>query len=92
MLRGQARETSRQFVERETHYLWGRRYLLTVVEKDGKPSVRLSHRKVTLTVRPGSDKAKREAVMEEWHRSHLHEVVPQMIRKWESKPGHQRVP
>ena len=54
-LRGQARETPRQFVERESHYLWGRRYLLSVVEQDAKPSVQLDHRSITLTVRPGSD-------------------------------------
>src|SRR3989442_1184501 len=39
-LRGQARETPRQFIERESHYLWGRRYLLTVREEEAKPSVR----------------------------------------------------
>ena len=32
-LRGQARETPRKFVERERHYLWGRRYLLTVATR-----------------------------------------------------------
>ena len=32
-LRNQARETPREFVERESHYLWGRRRLMTVVEK-----------------------------------------------------------
>ena len=37
----------------ESHYLWGRRYLLSVVEEEAKPSVRLSHRKITLSVRPG---------------------------------------
>ena len=42
-IRGQARETPRQFVERESHYLWGRRYLLTVKEEQAKPSIRLSH-------------------------------------------------
>ncbi|MDO8737121.1 MAG: SprT family zinc-dependent metalloprotease [Thermoleophilia bacterium] len=82
---GQARETPRQFVERESHYLWGRRYLLSVVEKDEKPSVRLSHRRITLTVRPGSSKAKREAVIYEWGKSLLHEAVPKLIRKWEQK-------
>src|SRR5215468_6871327 len=55
-LRGQARETPRQFVERESHYLWGRRYLLSVTEEDAKPSVCLSHRSITLTVRPGSSR------------------------------------
>jgi predicted metal-dependent hydrolase len=55
-LEGQARETPRRFIERESHYLWGRRYLLSVVERDEKPSVRLSHREITLCVRPGSRK------------------------------------
>ena len=86
-LRAQARETPREFVERESHYLWGRRYLLSVVEKDEKPSVRLSHRRITLTMRPGSTRTKRDAVMQEWHRSLLHEVVPELIRKWESRLG-----
>jgi predicted metal-dependent hydrolase len=86
-LRGQARETPRQFVERESHYLWGRRYLLSVKEEEAKPSVRLSHRSITLTVRPGSSNAKRAAVMHEWHKSLLHEVVPELIRRWEPKLG-----
>jgi predicted metal-dependent hydrolase len=86
-LEGQAREAPRQFTERETHYLWGRRYLLSVVERDEKPSVRLSHRKITLSVRPGSDRTKRDAVMQEWHRSLLHDAVPKLIRKWEGKLG-----
>ena len=86
-LRGQARETARQLVERESHFLWGRRYLLTLREEDAKPSVRLSHRRITLTVRPGSSRARREAVMHEWHKSLLHDAVPGLIRKWERKLG-----
>ena len=86
-LRGQARETPRQFVERESHYLWGRRYLLSVREEEAKPSIRLGHRTITLTVRPGSSMAKREAVMHAWHKALLHEAVPALIRRWESKLG-----
>ena len=86
-LQGQARETPRRFVERESHYLWGRRYLLSVVEDDAKPSVRLSHRKITLRVRPGSSMAKREEVMHDWHKALLHQLVPRLIRKWEAKLG-----
>lgn len=86
-LRGQARETPRQFVERESHYLWGRRYLLSVREKEAKPSVRLTHRSITLTVRPGSNREKRKAVMNAWYRSLLHETVPELISRWEPKLG-----
>jgi predicted metal-dependent hydrolase len=86
-LQGQARETPRRFIERESHYLWGHRYLLSVVEDDAKPSVRLSHRKITLSVRPGSSMAKRGEVMHDWHKALLHDVVPRLIRKWEAKLG-----
>jgi predicted metal-dependent hydrolase len=86
-LREQARETPRQFVERESHYLWGRRYLLSVREEEAKPAIRLGHRNITLTVRPGSSRAKREAVVHEWHKSLLHDAVPELIRKWEPKLG-----
>ena len=52
-----------------------------------KPSVTLDHRRITLSVRPGSDRAKREAVMHEWHKSLLHEAVPALIQKWEPRLG-----
>ncbi len=86
-LRGQARETPRQFVERESHYLWGRRYLLSVREEKAKPSIQLDHRRIILTVRPGSSSAKREAVIHAWHKSLLHDAVPELIRRWEAKLG-----
>ncbi len=68
-------------------YLWGRRYLLSVVENDVKPFVRLSHQRITLTVRPGSTAAKRAEVTHGWHKALLHEAVPRLIRKWEAKLG-----
>lgn len=81
----QARETPRQFVERESHHVWGRRYLMTVDYQDVKPSVVLSNKRIRLIVRPGSSADKRAEVMHEWHKSLLHEVVPPLIQKWEQK-------
>lgn len=83
----QAREPPRQFVERESHSLWGRRHLLEVAEADSKPGVRVDHKRIRLTVRPGSDHARRAEVMHEWHKGLLHEVVPRIIQKWEQKLG-----
>ena len=83
----QARETPREFIERESHYLWGRRHLMTVKFADAKPSVVLDHKRITLTVRVGTDAAKRATVIHAWHKSLLHEVVPPMIEKWEPKIG-----
>ena len=86
-LLAQPRETPRQFVERESHYVWGRRYLLSVVEKDAKPCVTLDHRRIRLVVRPGTISAKRAEVMNVWQRSLLHQAVPGLISKWETTLG-----
>jgi hypothetical protein len=83
--RDQARETPRRFVGRESHYLWGRRHLLTIVHRDAKPSVALDHKRITLTVRPRSDGPKRAEIVHAWHLSLLHEIVPSLIGKWEPK-------
>ncbi len=86
-LRQQHRESPRQFVERESHYLWGRRHLLSVIEAQEKPSIRFDHRKIKLTVRPGSPLEKRQEIMHEWHLSLLHALVPTLIKKWEGQLG-----
>jgi len=84
-LENQARESPRQFIERESHYLWGRRHLMTIVHRDAKPSVALDHKRIILNVRPGSDAEKRATVIHEWHKSLLHVVAPLLVKKWERK-------
>ena len=84
-LADQARETPRQFIGRESHFLWGRRYLMVIKYQEAKPSVSLDHKRIILTVRPGSDVAKRADVIHEWHKALLHKTVPPLIQKWEQK-------
>lgn len=81
----QERETPRQFIERESHYLWGRRYLMTVEYKEAKPTVMLDHKRLTLIVRLGATQEKRQQIMNDWQRSLLHREIPPLIAKWESK-------
>lgn len=81
----QARETPRKFIERESHALWGRRHLMTIKYRQSKPDVSIDHRRITLTVRPGSDSIKRAEVVHEWHKSLLHALVPALIKTWEPK-------
>jgi len=82
-LRGQARETPRQFVERESHYVWGRRYLMTIAYREAKPSVALDHKRIALTVRPGTENAMRAKIIHDWHKRLLHAAIPPLVRKWE---------
>jgi predicted metal-dependent hydrolase len=86
-LREQERETPREYIDRESHYVWGKRYLLKVVEADRPASVELSHGWMILHVRPGTSKAKRQAIVEEWRREQLRKALPPLIAKWERLIG-----
>ncbi|MFM2035010.1 MAG: hypothetical protein RL459_275 [Pseudomonadota bacterium] len=86
-LSAQAREAPRQLVDRESHDVWGRRHLLTVVEAPVKPHIKLDHKRITLTVRPGHDQTRRAQVMHDWHKSLLHGLVPQLIARWSPRLG-----
>lgn len=81
-LRAQERETPREYLDRESHYVWGKRYLLKVVVQDAVPEVELKHSKLLLRVRPSSEEEKKQAVLEEWYRRQLKEAVPPLIAKW----------
>lgn len=83
--RAQERETLRECVDRESHYVWGRRYLMKVVEAEAAPSVRREHRTLVLQVRPGSDAAARHAVLSGWYRDVLKAAVPPLIAAWEPR-------
>lgn len=82
-LQEQERETPRDYLNRESHYVWGRRYLLAVVESDQPASVELSHNRILLRVRSGTNRSKREAVMEQWYRENVKSAVPALVTKWE---------
>jgi len=86
-LREQERETPRDFVDRESHYVWGKRYLLTVSENEEPPSIALKHSRMLLRVRPRADDDKRRALVEEWYREQLKEAVPALLARWQPLLG-----
>ena len=86
-LQGQERESPRDFVERESHYLWGRRYLMKVVEWNAPSKVELEPKAISLRVRPGSGADERRRVVESWYRNQLKVHIPNIIRKWEPRLG-----
>lgn len=86
-LREQERETPREYLDRESHYVWGKRYLLSVAERDVPPALALKHSRMILTVRVGTDEAAREAVVAQWYRDQIRAVVPDFIAKWEPVLG-----
>jgi len=86
-LREQERETPRELLDRESHYLWGRRYLLKVVEEDAAPAVLLKPRTMILRVRPGTGEEKRQEILASWYRQQIKEAAAELIPKWEAILG-----
>jgi predicted metal-dependent hydrolase len=83
-LQAQQRETPREYLDRESHYFWGKRYLLDVIEVRERPSVKLTHKRIVLRVRSGNcDQSKRDALIADWYRDQLKAAVPPLIAKWE---------
>lgn len=86
-MRVQPRETEREYLNRESHQVWGRRYLLEVIEVDAPPAVELKHSTLVLQVRPGSDEARRGELLEGWYRQQLRARLPALLAKWQSRMG-----
>ncbi len=82
-LREQERETPREYLDRESHHVWGKRYLLKVIEGAWAPAVELKHRQMQLRIRPSISDDKRQAIVAEWYRAQLKQAVPALIAKWE---------
>jgi len=84
----QERQTARDYVYRESHYYFGQRYLLNVIEHKGPSRIELCNKtKIDLYVPIGSDVSKREQVLLGWYRKELKAMIPPMIKKWEDKLG-----
>jgi hypothetical protein len=82
-LREQERETPREYVPRESHYLWGQRKLLRVIEQGAPASIELGPRQITLRLRPGTADEKKADFVEQWYREQLRRAVPPLLAKWE---------
>jgi predicted metal-dependent hydrolase len=86
-IRGQEREPEREHIDRESHHVWGKRHLLSVVERDEPAAVELRHDKLILRVRPHTEQARREAVLEAWYREQVRLAATPLIARWEPRMG-----
>jgi len=84
-LRNQEREAQREFINRESHYFNGKRYLLKMTERNAAPKVILKYSTIEIFVRPETDIVKKKSILDEWYRQKLKETLPSLIEKWEKK-------
>lgn len=86
-LREQERETPREYLDRESHYVWGERYLLRIVYTENALGVYLRHNKIMLRLKPGTAQEDKQAILEQWYRDILKDAVQPLIAKWEPIMG-----
>lgn len=86
--RAQPRQTERQYISGESHYFEGKRFLLDVVERQGKHEVALTNNaKLVLYVKAGTSVDNRARVFNDWYRSQLKQKLPDLVDKWQTKAG-----
>lgn len=86
-LRDAARQTPREMVTGETHYIWGMRYRLKVVERPGKAQIQTDGSRLVLSIPEGCSIESRIEVLQEWQRVELRKRIARLITKWEPVIG-----
>ena len=64
----QERQSKREYVSGESHYLWGKPYRLQVVYEGTQHKIVKSPTKIIMTVPEGTDADARERLFTEWYR------------------------
>jgi predicted metal-dependent hydrolase len=86
-LRTAERQTIREMVTGESHYVWGDRLRLTVIERPGRPHLTVDGGRLVLQLPEGAGAARRREVLDRWYRQRLREVIPGVLADWEEQVG-----
>ncbi len=78
----QERQTDREFVSGENHYLFGNRYLLKVVPVTTGGFVVVRSRFIEMWTRKESTVENKQQLMDEFYRGKLYTLLTDMVKKW----------
>ena len=84
----QERETPREYLSGETHYVLGRPHRLEVVYEDSPASARVKGKnRIVLQVRRNSSPVRREEVLMAWYRNELRGISEELMEGWQKRIG-----
>lgn len=86
-LQAAERQSRREMVTGESHYVWGNRHRLRVVERAGRGHVEVDGSRLSLYVPEGSSSEQRRELLDRWYRERFREAIPGVIGKWEPRMG-----
>ncbi len=76
-------ESPKEFISGESHYFFGKMYMLEVIESDGRTKISINEDKLILLVPPDSSIELKQAAVHAWYRKQLKNLIPVYIAKWE---------
>ena len=86
----QPRQSEREIVTGESHYVFGKRYRLEVIERRGRHEVIIKNNStLQLFVNPSTSTQNRALVLTEWYRQQLKARIPDLLTHWEPLVGRQ---
>ncbi|TQF73346.1 M48 family metallopeptidase [Rhodococcus spelaei] len=82
-LRSVERQSKREMVTGESHYVWGVRRRLKVVERPGRAHFEIDGERLVLYVPADTSAEKRRDYLDKWYRDQLRRAIPELITRWE---------
>ncbi|MGI6795489.1 M48 family metallopeptidase [Gordonia sihwensis] len=82
-LRSAERQSEREMITGESHYVWGIRRRLKVVERPGRAHFEIDGERLVLYVPAETSAEKRRAYLDKWYRDQLRQEIPDLIANWE---------
>ncbi|WP_448618258.1 M48 family metallopeptidase [Geodermatophilus sp. URMC 65] len=76
------RETKREMLSGESHFVWGQRYLLDVSRTSGHHRVEMSGSTLWVVASAGAAPEERLGVLDRWYRRELRAALPALFEKW----------
>lgn len=87
-LTDQVRQSAREVVSGESHYVGGRRYRLQVIDSRGPAALALrSGRRLEMRTRTGTDERSRQQLLDRWYRTRLRMEAEALLAHWSAVLG-----
>lgn len=84
-LRSAARQSEREMITGESHYVWGIRRRMKVIVRPGRAHFEVDGERLLFYVPAGTTTERRRELLDRWYREQLRQAIPPLIAKWEPK-------
>jgi predicted metal-dependent hydrolase len=86
-LQAQDRERPREYLDREGHFVWGRRVLLKLQQAEGRAAVELRHKTLIISTSDPANPSRQADLLARWYRNQIRAEAPEVIRRWSKRLG-----